>query len=161
MKSETFVGPLTRKQQIRILENQVSDAIGKGARLLAGGKVIDGKGYYFEPTILTGCHHEMKVMKDESFGPIIGIQKVTSDQEALHLMADTDYGLTAAVFSADRQRALDILNQLNVGTAYWNCCDRVSPNVPWSGRNNSGLGSTLSAQGIRAFVQPKSYHLRP
>lgn len=161
MKSETFVGPLTRKQQLKVLENQVADAINKGANLISGGKAIKGKGYYFEPTVLTDCTHKMDVMKAESFGPIIGIQKVSSDSEALELMADTEYGLTAAVFSADRQRALNMLNELNVGTAYWNCCDRVSPNVPWSGRNNSGLGATLSAQGIRAFVQPKSYHLRP
>lgn len=158
---ETFVGPLTRKQQINVLENQVEDAIGKGATLLAGGKRIEGKGYYFEPTVLTNCNHEMDVMIAESFGPIIGIQKVSSDEEALQLMADTKYGLTAAVFSNNEQRALKVLNELNVGTAYWNCCDRVSPNVPWSGRNNSGLGSTLSSQGIRAFVQPKSFHLRP
>lgn len=157
----TFVGPLTREQQLEVLENQVADAIGKGATLLSGGKRIAGKGYYFEPTVLTNCNHEMKVMKEESFGPIIGIQKVSSDEEALQLMADTEYGLTAAVFSNDEHRALKVLNELNVGTAYWNCCDRVSPNVPWSGRNNSGLGSTLSSQGIRAFVQPKSYHLRP
>lgn len=161
MSSETFVGPLTRKPQLKVLENQVADAMIKGATLLSGGKEIEGKGYYFEPTVLIDCNHEMDVMIAESFGPIIGIQKVSSDEEALKLMADTKYGLTAAVFSSDEQRALNLLNQLNVGTVYWNCCDRVSPNVPWSGRNNSGLGSTLSAQGIRAFVQPKSYHLRP
>ncbi len=158
--SDTFIGPLTRKQQLAVLENQVADAISKGATLRYGGKKIAGKGYYFEPTVLTNCNHEMKVMKDESFGPIIGIQKVSSDDEALQLMADTEYGLTAAIFSNDQQRALNLLKELNVGTAYWNCCDRVSPNVPWSGRNNSGLGATLSSQGIRAFVQPKSYHLR-
>lgn len=158
---ETFVGPLTRLQQIEVLENQVADAIGKGAIILSGGKKIAGKGYYFEPTVLTNCNHEMKVMRDESFGPIIGIQKVSSDEEALQLMADTEYGLTAAVFSSNQESAMTVLEKLNVGTAYWNCCDRVSPNVPWSGRNNSGLGATLSSQGIRAFVQPKSYHLRP
>jgi len=158
---DTFVGPLTRRQQLQVLENQIEDAINKGATLLAGGKRIASKGYYFEPTVLANCTHDMDVMKAESFGPIIGIQKVSSDEEALQFMADTEYGLTAAVFSNDEQRALKVLNELNVGTAYWNCCDRVSPNVPWSGRNNSGLGSTLSVQGIRAFVQPKSYHLRP
>ena len=158
---DTFIGPLTREQQLQVLEKQVDDAVAKGATLVSGGKKMEGKGYYFEPTVLTNCTHEMDVMKAESFGPIIGIQKVSSDEEALELMADTEYGLTAAVFSNDERRALNLLNELNVGTVYWNCCDRVSPNVPWSGRNNSGLGSTLSAQGIRAFVQPKSYHLRP
>ena len=93
-------------------------------------------------------------------GPIIGIQKVNSDEEALALMQDTEYGLTSAVFSSNKERAEIVLSQLNTGTVYWNCCDRVSPNVPWSGRKNSGLGTTLSYMGIRAFVQPKSYHLR-
>ena len=102
----------------------------------------------------------MELMKEESFGPVIGIQKVQNDQEALTLMADTDYGLTAAVFSSDQERADKIFHEINTGTVYWNCCDRVSPNVPWSGRKHSGMGSTLSYAGIRAFVRPKAYHLR-
>ena len=99
-------------------------------------------------------------MAEEFFGPGMGIQKVANDEEALELMQDTDYGLTAAVFSSDQARAEKMLSKIEAGTVYWNCCDRVSPNVPWSGRKNSGLGSTLSYIGIRAFVQPKSYHLR-
>ena len=102
----------------------------------------------------------MLVMTEESFGPIIGIQKVTDDDEAIQLMLDTEYGLTSAIFSQNEERAMTLLQQMNTGTVYWNCCDRVSPNVPWSGRKNSGLGATLSSQGIRAFVQPKAYHLR-
>ena len=102
----------------------------------------------------------MQVMMDESFGPIIGIQKVKDDAEAVALMLDTAYGLTSAVYTKDRDRAESIMSQMNSGTVYWNCCDRVSPNIPWSGRGHSGLGSTLSHQGIRAFVQPKAHHLR-
>lgn len=161
MDLNTFIGPLTREQQLGVLDDQVADALDKGAVLLQGGKTLERTGYYYEPTVLTNCDHRMKVMMEESFGPIIGLQKVTSDEEALALMQDTPYGLTAAVFSGDEQRAMKVLQQVNTGTVYWNCCDRVSPNVPWSGRKNSGLGSTLSSQGIRAFVQPKSYHLRP
>lgn len=161
MNLKTYIGPLTRMQQLEVLEDQIADALEKGAILKTGGQRMARKGHYFEPTVLVNCNASMKVMREESFGPIIGIQKVGSDKEAMELMKDTDYGLTASVFSGDRKRALQILDQLNVGTAYWNCCDRVSPNVPWSGRKHSGLGVTLSAQGIRAFVQPKSYHLRP
>jgi acyl-CoA reductase-like NAD-dependent aldehyde dehydrogenase len=76
------------------------------------------------------------------------------------LMQDTEYGLTAAVFCREESRARRLLEKMDTGTVYWNCCDRVSPHVPWSGRKNSGLGSTLSYIGIRAFVQPKAYHLR-
>ena len=156
----TFIGPLTRPQQMQVLEEQVSDAVEKGASLLFGGKRSDGTGYYFEPTVLAHVNHSMKVMMDESFGPIIGIQKVKDDAEAVELMVDTPYGLASSVFTNDQNRAEAIMKEMNSGTVYWNCCDRVSPTVPWSGRGNSGLGSTLSHAGIRAFVQPKSYHLR-
>lgn len=159
-EEETFLGSLTRPQQIAVLEDQVSDATEKGASLLLGGKKADRNGFFFEPTVLSNTNHSMKVMMDESFGPIIGIQKVKGDAEAVALMVDTPYGLTSAVFTQDENRALALMQQLNSGTVYWNCCDRVSPNIPWSGRGASGLGSTLSHAGIRAFVQPKSYHLR-
>lgn len=160
MNKDTFIGALTRNQQIATLNEQVEDAVNKGAVLKLGGSAIEHTGNYYQPTVLVNCNNTMKVMREESFGPIIGIQKVSSDGEAVSLMQDTDYGLTAAVFSSNKERALNILKEMNTGTVYWNCCDRVSPNVPWSGRKNSGLGSTLSAQGIRAFVQPKAYHLR-
>lgn len=156
----TFIGPLTREEQLKVLKDQVTDAMAKGATLLAGGKVIDSKGYYFEPTVLANCNHDMKVMIEESFGPIIGLQKVSSDEEVIELMLDTEYGLTSAVFSSNEESAMNILDAMDTGTVYWNCCDRVSPNLPWSGRKNSGIGITLSSQGIRAFVQPKAYHLR-
>jgi acyl-CoA reductase-like NAD-dependent aldehyde dehydrogenase len=109
--------------------------------------------------VLTGTDHRMKVMREESFGPIIGIQQVRNDQEALSLMNDTEYGLTAAVYTPDRVRAEAILERINAGTAYWNCCDRVNPRLPWSGRKHSGQGATLSEEGIRAFVRPKAWHL--
>jgi len=118
------------------------------------------KGYYFEPTVLTNVNHDMLIMRDESFGPVIGIMKVKSDQEAIDYMQDTDYGLTASVYSSNKERAEKILSQLNTGTAYWNCCDRVSAAVPWSGRKHSGFGVTLSNAGIRAFTRPKAYHLK-
>ncbi|MCP4437650.1 MAG: aldehyde dehydrogenase family protein [Aureispira sp.] len=157
---DTFIGPLTRDEQLDVLKTQVADALAKGAKLTTGGKEAERKGYYFEPTVLINVDHSMLVMKEESFGPIIGIQAVQNDEEAIDLMKDTEYGLTSAVFSANEEEAYAVLSQMNTGTAYWNCCDRVSPNLPWSGRKNSGLGSTLSSQGIRAFVQPKAYHLR-
>ena len=156
----TELGPLSRKEQIAFLNDQVNDAINKGATLLAGGKSKDGTGYYFEPSVLVNVNHDMKLMKEESFGPIVGIQKVSSDDEAVDLMLDTPYGLTAAVYSSSYERAEKVMRRMNTGTVYWNCCDRVSASLPWSGRGNSGLGSTLSYQGIRAFVQPKAYHLR-
>jgi len=155
-----YIGALTRKEQILVLENQIKDALSKGATLLTGGKAIAGKGYYFEPTVLTDVTNDMLVMQEESFGPIIGIMKVKDDAEALNMMKDTDYGLTASVYTADQARAEKILSQLDAGSGYWNCCDRVSAALPWSGRKYSGIGATLSHQGLRAFTKPKGYHLR-
>lgn len=156
----TFFGPLTRPQQIDVLKEQVADAVSRGAQLLVGGKPVDRKGYYFEPTVLVSVDHTMQVMKEESFGPIIGIQKIKDDAEAVQLMVDTPYGLASSVFTNDQSRAEKIMAKMNSGTVYWNCCDRVSPTSPWSGRGQSGIGSTLSHAGIKAFVQPKAYHLR-
>ena len=99
-------------------------------------------------------------MKDESFGPLIGIMKVKNDEQAIELMKDTEYGLTASVYSTDKAKAKHILSQINVGTGYWNCCDRVSAALPWSGRKHSGFGVTLSHAGLRAFTKPKAYHLK-
>lgn len=155
-----YIGPLSRKAQLDLLQAQVEEATAKGATLLTGGKRVEGKGWYFQPTVLVNVNHDMKLMKEESFGPVIGLMKVRSDEEAIALMNDTEYGLTAAVYSDDQQRAEKILSQLNTGTAYWNCCDRVSAALPWSGRKHSGFGSTLSHAGLRAFVRPKAYHLR-
>jgi acyl-CoA reductase-like NAD-dependent aldehyde dehydrogenase len=155
-----YIGPLTRKDQLAALTYQVNEAVQNGAMLITGGNRMNRKGYYFEPTVLTNVNHNMSIMKEESFGPVIGIMKVASDEEAVALMNDTEYGLTASVYSSDQQRAKKILHQINSGTGYWNCCDRVSAAVPWSGRKHSGFGSTLSHLGIRAFVRPKAYHLR-
>jgi len=155
-----YFGPLTRRDQIPVLEAQVKDALSKGAKLLMGGKRTNDQGYYFEPTVLIQVNHQMQVMQEESFGPVIGIMKVKDDQEAIDLMKDTEYGLTASVYSSNRERAENILREMNTGTAYWNCCDRVSAAVPWSGRKNSGIGATLSHLGLRAFTKPKAYHLR-
>ena len=154
-----YIGPLSRKAQLTVLENQVADAVSKGATILTGGKKINDKGYFFEPTVLVNVDHSMAVMKDESFGPVIGIMKVKDEAEAIQLMQDTEYGLTAAVYSADKSRAANILKQINAGTGYWNCCDRVSAALPWSGRKHSGFGLTLSHAGLRAFTKPKGYHL--
>jgi acyl-CoA reductase-like NAD-dependent aldehyde dehydrogenase len=160
LEEGTYIGPLAREAQLAVLEEQVKDAVEKGARVVVGGKRAAGKGHYFEPTVLTGVDGSMKVMRDESFGPIIGIQVVKSDEEALAAMNDTEYGLTAGVYGKSRERAEAILRGVQSGTAYFNCCDRVSPRLPWTGRRHSGIGSTLSTHGIRAFVQPKAWHWR-
>ena len=157
---KTYIGPVARKAHLAVLEAQVADARAKGGRVLCGGARLERPGFYFAPTVFADATHEMALMRDETFGPLIGIQKVASDGEAQALMNDTEYGLTASVYSTDRDRADDVLSRVNAGSAYWNCCDRVSPRLPWSGRGHSGMGSTLGLAGIRAFVQPKAWHLK-
>jgi acyl-CoA reductase-like NAD-dependent aldehyde dehydrogenase len=158
---DTYIGPLARRElAIRDLDRQVDDARRRGANVRLGAGKIEGKGWFFSPTVLTDVDHGMSVMKDESFGPVIGLMKVESDLQALELMNDTEYGLTAAVYGRDADRAGRILKQLDVGSAYFNCCDRVSPRLPWSGRKHSGIGSTLSTYGIETFLRPKAWHLR-
>jgi len=156
----TYIGPLTRRAQLEVLEAQVADALAKGATLVGGGKRVDRAGNWFEPTVLTNVDHSMAVMRDESFGPIIGIQKVRGDEEALALMNDTRYGLTAGMYTRDEARAAKLLGRVRAGSVYWNCCDRVSPRLPWSGHGESGVGVTLSTYGIQAFTRPRAWHLR-
>jgi acyl-CoA reductase-like NAD-dependent aldehyde dehydrogenase len=155
-----YIGPLTRRDQLTVLDNQITEAVQRGAVVAVGGNRMKRQGYYFEPTVLVSVNHTMSVMKEESFGPVIGIMKVKDDHEAIALMNDTEYGLTASVYSSDQKRAKNILKEINSGTGYWNCCDRVSAAVPWSGRKHSGFGSTLSHAGLRAFTKPKAYHLK-
>jgi len=160
LDESTYIGAITRKPQLDVLKAQVADAKRKGATLLTGGKPVRGRGNWFEPTVLADVDHSMSVMRDESFGPIIGVQAVADDAAAVAQMNDTDYGLTAGVYTTDEARARRILAQVEAGSVYWNCCDRVSPRLPWSGLKHSGLGLTLSTYGIQAFTRPKAWHLR-
>lgn len=160
MDETTYIGPITRRAQLEVLRRQVADAKRKGARVLTGGQVIKRKGNWFAPTVCDAVDHRMALMRDESFGPIIGIQKVNDDAEAVMLMNDTPYGLTAGVYTPDERRARRLLGRVRVGSAYWNCCDRVSPRLPWSGVGHSGIGLTLSTYGIQTFTRSKAWHLR-
>ena len=160
MDESTYIGPLARAAQIEVLESQVADAVAKGATVLTGGRRLARPGNWFEPTVLAAVDHSMSVMRDETFGPLIGLMPAADDDAAVALMNDTPYGLTAGVFTPDRERARRILERVRAGSAYWNCCDRVSPRLPWSGVGRSGIGLTLSRAGIEAFTRPKAWHLR-
>ena len=157
---DTYIGAITRAPQLAVLDAQVADARAKGATLVCGGTRLPGPGNGYAPTVLSAVTHGMAVMRDESFGPIVGIQKVSGDDEAVRLMNDTRYGLTAGVYTADEARARRILSQVRSGTVYWNCCDRLSPRLPWSGVGDSGIGLTMSTYGIQTFTRPKAWHLR-
>ena len=100
-------------------------------------------------------------MRDESFGPVIGVARVADDAEALRRMDDTEFGLGASVFTRDRSRAQHVLSRLDVGNAYWNTADRSCVRLPWSGRRHSGMGTSMSESGVRAFTREKAWHLFP
>jgi len=160
MDEATYIGAITRRAQLDVLRRQVADARRKGAVLRLGGSAIKRKGNWFAPTVLTDVDHSMLVMRDESFGPIIGLQAVADDEAAVELMNDTAYGLTAGVYTRDAARARRVLSHVAAGSVYWNCCDRVSPRLPWSGVKHSGIGLTLSTMGIQTFTRPKAWHLK-
>jgi acyl-CoA reductase-like NAD-dependent aldehyde dehydrogenase len=160
MSEDSYIGPITRAQQLDVLDAQVADAEAKGGLLHTGGHRLPGPGNWYAPTVFSCVDPTMELMREESFGPIIGIQKVSGDEEAVRLMNDTRYGLTAGVYTPEAARAERLLAQVKVGSLYWNCCDRVSPRLPWSGCGDSGMGLTLSSYGIETFTRPRAWHLR-
>ena len=157
-KKGTYIGVVTRPKHLKFLLSQIEDAKLKGATCVAGGEIIDQK--FLTPTVLLNVTHDMSIMMEESFGPIIGIQRVSSDEEAIKLMSDTVYGLTSSVFSDNEAHGTNLLNQLDTGTVYLNCSDRVSPYLPWAGRKHSGIGLTLSHLSIRTFTKTKAFHIK-
>jgi len=123
------------------------------------GPFPDGNNYLL-PTILTNINHNMDIMMEESFGPVVGIMPVKSDIEAIDLMNDSPYGLTASVWTRDAEKALEIGNQIETGTFYMNRCDVLDPTLPWVGVKDSGKGCTLSVLGIQQLTRPKSFNLK-
>ena len=115
---------------------------------------------YLAPQVLTGVDHTMSVMKDESFGPVIGIMKVQSDEEAIKLMNDSDFGLTACIWTKNEEAAIKIGDRVNTGTWFMNRCDYLDPGLAWVGVKDSGRGCTLSALGYDQVTRPKSFHLK-
>lgn len=112
------------------------------------------------PQVLSDVTHSMSVMRDESFGPVVGVMKVSSDEEAITLMNDSEFGLTAAIWTEDVAAAERIGAQLDTGTVFMNRCDYLDPALAWTGVKNTGRGCTLSAMGYESLTRPKSYHFR-
>jgi acyl-CoA reductase-like NAD-dependent aldehyde dehydrogenase len=156
----TTVGPLAQPKAVAFVESQVTQAQSRGARVLTGGRRPPGRGYYFQPTVLVNVDHGMSVMMEESFGPVIGIMAVDTEDEAIRLMNDSPYGLTASIWTEDTARGEKLAHRTSAGTVYVNRCDYLDPELPWVGIKNSGHGCTLSHLGFRHLTRPKSFHLR-
>jgi acyl-CoA reductase-like NAD-dependent aldehyde dehydrogenase len=159
----TTLGPMVRAAAADHVRAQIDEACAKGARALVDEKAFPQSKPgtpYLAPQVLVGVDHSMQVMTEESFGPVIGIRKVGSDEEAIRLMNDSRYGLTAAVWTRDADAALAIGDRIETGTWFMNRCDYLDPALAWTGVKDSGRGCTLSRFGFDAFTRPKSFHLR-
>ena len=158
----TTLGPMARASFADTVRSQTAEALRKGATALINMKVEGDKpgSPYLAPEVLTNVNHQMEVMREESFGPVVGIMRVRDDEEAITLMNDSPYGLTASIWTRDMDRAADIGNRVQTGTVYMNRCDYLDPYLTWTGVKNTGRGSALSKYGFDALTQPKSFHLR-
>jgi len=162
MLASTTMGPLAQPSAVDFLERQVKDAVNKGARLLCGGKptTVNQLGRFFQPALLADCNHTMDIMMEESFGPVLGVQSVSSDEEAISLMNDSPYGLTCSLWTADAKRAESIGRSLQTGTVFLNRCDYLDPFLAWTGVKDTGKGASLSSHGFDPVTRLKSYHFK-
>ncbi|HEU4350639.1 MAG TPA: aldehyde dehydrogenase family protein [Burkholderiales bacterium] len=159
LEQETNLGPLVRTQAADNVRAQVRQAVRKGARPLL--KMKDRPGTpYLPPEVLVNVDHGMAVMTEETFGPVVGIQPVKGDEEAIALMNDSRYGLTASIWTKDAEAAVRVGERVDTGTWFMNRCDYLDPALAWTGVKDSGRGCTLSRLGLEAFTRPKSFHLR-
>jgi acyl-CoA reductase-like NAD-dependent aldehyde dehydrogenase len=163
LEKSTTLGPMVRTQAADLVRSQIREALGKGAKALIDPKAFaaDKEGTpYLAPQVLIEVTHDMQVMSEESFGPVVGIMPVDSDEQAIRLMNDSRYGLTASIWTSDAEAAVRIGGEIETGTCFMNRCDYLDPALAWTGVRDSGRGCTLSRLGLEAFTRPKSFHLR-
>jgi acyl-CoA reductase-like NAD-dependent aldehyde dehydrogenase len=146
-----------------LVRRQIAQALAAGAQAHIDRTrfpVDSGDSAYLAPQVLTGVDHSMSVMRDESFGPVVGIMKVRDDEEAIRLMNDSPYGLSAAIWTSDLDAAESVGERLETGTVFMNRADYLDPGLAWTGVKDTGRGASLSPLGFLAVTRPKSYHLR-
>jgi acyl-CoA reductase-like NAD-dependent aldehyde dehydrogenase len=163
LEEKTTLGPMAQKRLAAIVRDHIAEATGKGAKALIDPKSFPrdaGDSTYLAPQVLVNVDHSMKVMMEETFGPVAGIMKVKNDDEAIALMNDSPYGLTASLWTRDRDAAERIGMQIETGTVFMNRCDYLDPGLAWTGVKDTGRGATLSKLGYEALTRPKSFHLR-
>ncbi|GFF78156.1 NAD/NADP-dependent betaine aldehyde dehydrogenase [Aspergillus lentulus] len=163
-EKSTQIGPVISKRAKETILAHIAEAVEKGARNeTPANETFDNlpaDGNYVKPTLLTGVNHNMRVMTEETFGPVLPVMKVESDEEAVKLMNDSEFGLTASIWTKDVPKAEDLIEQVEAGTVFINRSDFPSPDLAWTGWKNSGRGVTLSRFGFEQFVKLKSYHVK-
>jgi len=160
---ETTLGPVVSLKAAAFVRGQVTEALEQGAiaHISLDDFPLDKEGTtYLAPQLLTGVTHKMRVMTEESFGPVVGVQKVSSDEEAIALMNDSEFGLTASIFTKTIDEGVALGQQIETGTFFINRCDYLDPELAWTGIKNSGRGCTLSVVGYEALTRPKSFHIK-
>jgi len=162
LEEATTLGPMAHQRFAAEVRAQTEEAVAAGARTHIDPALFpeDDGGAYLAPQILTDVTHEMRVMRDESFGPVVGIMKVSGDEEAIRLMNDSEFGLTASLWTDDAERAAAIGAQIDTGTIFMNRADYLDPGLCWTGCKNTGRGGALSVLGYYNLTRPKSYHLK-
>ncbi len=163
LEQTTTLGPMVRTSAAEFVRGQIADAVAKGAKALIDTSAFPGNRVgtpYLAPQVLIDVDHSMAIMRDETFGPAVGIMKVADDEEAIRLMNDSAFGLSASVWTADVEAALAIGGRIDTGTWFMNRCDYLDPALAWVGVKDSGRGCTLSRIGYEHLTRPKSFHMR-
>ncbi|UWQ47611.1 aldehyde dehydrogenase family protein [Leisingera aquaemixtae] len=160
LDSETTIGPMAHVRFAEEVRGQIAEAVAAGAVAHIETFAEDDGGAYLTPQILTNVTHDMRVMREESFGPVVGIMKVSSDAEAIELMNDSDFGLTASLWTKDVERAQAVGDRIETGTVFMNRADYLDPGLCWTGCKDTGRGGGLSVIGYHNLTRPKSYHLK-
>ena len=154
------MGPMANVRFAKEVRNQIDEALDAGAKKHIETMANDDGGAYLTPQILTQVDHNMRIMRDETFGPVVGIMSVKDDQQAIELMNDSQFGLTCSLWTQDTEKALEIGRRLETGTVFMNRCDYLDPALCWTGCKDTGRGTGLSVLGFQALTRPKSYHLK-
>jgi acyl-CoA reductase-like NAD-dependent aldehyde dehydrogenase len=163
LEQETTLGPMAHLRFASEVRGQIADALAAGAKPLINPVLFPadtGDTAYLAPQILVNVDHSMRVMREESFGPVVGIMPVSSDEEAIRLMNDSEFGLTASLWTHDADAAAAIGARIQTGTIYMNRCDYLDPALCWTGCKDTGRGASLSVLGYHSVTRPKSYHLK-
>jgi acyl-CoA reductase-like NAD-dependent aldehyde dehydrogenase len=157
----TSMGPVAQAKSVEEMKTQISDAEKSGAKVLVGGKAETvGQAVFFQPTLLSGVNNKMLIMQEENFGPILPVMSVTGLDQAIEMVNDSHYGLTAAIFTNDKEVGKKFAEAADVGTVFMNRCDYLDPALPWTGVKDSGVGSSLSKYGFYHVTRCKGLHFK-